>query len=340
MGAALTLARPSGAASVADGWYIQGGGGANWQTGGDIKVGGSTPDTDFNTGWMGSFSGGYAWRNGLRLELEFGYRENDIDTIANVAGNGSTRMMTGMVNAIYAIPNTGVLVPFVGVGVGAGHLKLDSVRPIGATSVDDSDTNVAVQGIAGIEYALSDKLGLDLSYRYLYSPSHDFTAANGSGVSTDYKSHAVMVSLRWSFGAPAPIVKAAEPMPPPAPAPQPAPPPRAEEPRPFLVFFGWDSAALTAEARTVLQAAAQSAKQNQVTRVELTGHADRSGSDAYNMRLSQRRAETVKVELVRLGVAANQITTTAMGESRPLVPTADGVREAQNRRVEIVFAAR
>ena len=344
MGAALSFAQPSRGASVADGWYVQGGGGANWQTGGDIKVGGSTLDTDYNIGWMGSLSGGYAWRNGLRLELEFGYRENGVDSIANAAGNGDTRMMTGMVNAIYAFPAFSSLVPYVGVGVGGGRLKLDSVRPLGATSVNDSDIGVAFQGIAGVEYALSDNLGLDLSYRYMYAPSFDFAAASGAGVSTDYRSHALMVSLRWSFGAPAPIVRAAEPMPPPRaqpaspPAPQPAPPPRVEAPRPFVVFFDWNSSALTPEGRNVLQAAAQSAKQNRVTRIELTGHADRSGPDAYNLRLSQRRADVVKAELARQGIAANQISTIAKGESQPLVPTADGVREPQNRRVEIVFS--
>ena len=54
--------------------------------------------------------------------------------------------------------------------------------------------------------------------------------------------------------------------------------------------------------------------------------------------VAQRRADVVKAELARLGIAANQISTIAKGESQPLVPTADGVREPQNRRVEIVFS--
>ncbi len=69
----------------------------------------------------------------------------------------------------------------------------------------------------------------------------------------------------------------------------------------------------------------------------MAGHADRSGSDAYNLRLSQRRADAVAAELVRQGVNRNDIGIQAFGESRPLVPTADGVREPQNRRVEIVL---
>jgi outer membrane protein OmpA-like peptidoglycan-associated protein len=69
----------------------------------------------------------------------------------------------------------------------------------------------------------------------------------------------------------------------------------------------------------------------------LTGHADRAGPSDYNFGLSRRRADAVKAELVRLGVSSAEITTEAKGESEPLVPTADGVPEAQNRRVEILM---
>ncbi len=336
--ATLLIAQPSGAISLNSGWYVNGGGGANWQTNGDLKLNNTQQDLNAATGWMASASVGYAWRNRVRLELEFAYRDNGVDSLANVAAEGDTRLLTGMVNALYTLPTPGPVAPFFGVGVGAGHLELDSLRPLGTTSVDDSNTGLALQAIGGIEYAVTDKLGLNLSYRYLYLPSLDLTAANGAGVTAAYESHAVMVGLRWSFGAPAPVAQAAAPPPPPpAAAPPPAPPPRVEPPRNYVVFFGWDSAELTPEARSVVQAAAQSARESRATRIELTGHADRSGPDAYNLALSQRRAEAVKAELVRLGVAAGQIGATARGETQPLIPTADGVREPQNRRVQIVF---
>ena len=66
-----------------------------------------------------------------------------------------------------------------------------------------------------------------------------------------------------------------------------------------------------------------------------TGHADRSGSDAYNVELSRRRAEAVASLLASAGIPRASITTDARGEEQPRVPTADGVREPQNRRVEI-----
>jgi hypothetical protein len=92
--------------------------------------------------------------------------------------------------------------------------------------------------------------------------------------------------------------------------------------RPFCI----QHADLTDRARQIIAEAAQN-----------SGHAGRSGTLQDNQRLSQRRADAVSAELVRLGVTRSAITVQAFGESRPLVPTADGVREPQNRRVEIVL---
>ena len=83
--------------------------------------------------------------------------------------------------------------------------------------------------------------------------------------------------------------------------------------------------------------AAQNAGHVQATRNEVAGHADGSGSPQCNQRLSLRRADAVAAELMAHGISLNEITVSAYGESRPLVPTADGVREPQNRRVEIVL---
>ena len=75
----------------------------------------------------------------------------------------------------------------------------------------------------------------------------------------------------------------------------------------------------------------------QVTRIEVAGHTDSSGTPRYNQGLSVRRAQNVASELVRLGVPREAITMQGLGETRPLVQTADGVREPQNRRVKIVL---
>lgn len=103
------------------------------------------------------------------------------------------------------------------------------------------------------------------------------------------------------------------------------------------MFFDWDGTNLGAEAQQVLETAADYAKQQNFTNVDLAGHADRSGDAGYNMGLSRQRAEAVKAALVKLGLDANGISVAARGESATLVNTADGVREPRNRRVEIRF---
>jgi OmpA-OmpF porin, OOP family len=122
-----------------------------------------------------------------------------------------------------------------------------------------------------------------------------------------------------------------------------APPPQAAEPAPapgpFLVFFDWDRSDLTADARKVLDEVI-AREHNSDEGVHLVGHADRSGPDNYNVKLSQRRANSVKTYLTSHGIAAHRISTEARGERDPLVQTADGVREPQNRRVSINIMTR
>ena len=108
-------------------------------------------------------------------------------------------------------------------------------------------------------------------------------------------------------------------------------------PGPFIVFFDWNKSTITPEAASILDNAAQAYTTTGSASVMLAGHADKSGSDAYNVGLSQRRADAVKAYLSGKGIPAAALSTEAFGESRPLVETADGVREPQNRRVEITF---
>jgi outer membrane protein OmpA-like peptidoglycan-associated protein len=94
---------------------------------------------------------------------------------------------------------------------------------------------------------------------------------------------------------------------------------------------------LTPEAVKVVDQAAANAAPAKVTRIDVTGHTDTVGSDAYNMRLSRRRAESVAAELEARGIPSSEIAIFAKGKKDLLVPTADGVREPQNRRVQIVY---
>jgi OOP family OmpA-OmpF porin len=118
------------------------------------------------------------------------------------------------------------------------------------------------------------------------------------------------------------------------PAPVPAPV-ATPQPQQFLVFFEFDSSKLTPDAMEIVRSVAEAAINQSGSSIMLTGYADRAGSDAYNLALSGRRADQVKSDLVNLGISRDAISTEAKGEADPLVPTADGVAEPQNRRVEI-----
>lgn len=106
---------------------------------------------------------------------------------------------------------------------------------------------------------------------------------------------------------------------------------------PFMVFFNPNSAVLTPQAKAILDNAASAYQTCGQAQVMLAGHTDRKGRDAYNVGLSQRLAAAVRAYLVTRGIPDGVVTTEAFGESRPLVETADGVAEPQNRRVEITF---
>ncbi|HLY55801.1 MAG TPA: TonB-dependent receptor, partial [Stellaceae bacterium] len=147
----------------------------------------------------------------------------------------------------------------------------------------------------------------------------------------------VIVQLTYRFGhSQAAVAETAPPVPAPAPA---APPPVAapEAARSFQVFFDFDKSDITAAAAKVIQAAADAVKAGHVVRITVTGHTDTVGTAPYNQGLSERRAASVKQGLVADGVDGSEISTVGVGKTGLLVPTADGVREPQNRRAEIML---
>lgn len=123
---------------------------------------------------------------------------------------------------------------------------------------------------------------------------------------------------------------AAPPPPPPA-----APNPACLEPIAGIVFFEWDSAVVPDSALPTIQAAAQNLAACGWRGLGVAGHTDRSGSDSYNDALARRRADAVAGLLNGQGAAGNLVEVSSFGEREPKVPTADGERNPQNRRVEI-----
>jgi outer membrane protein OmpA-like peptidoglycan-associated protein len=105
---------------------------------------------------------------------------------------------------------------------------------------------------------------------------------------------------------------------------------------PAIVYFDWDSATLTDQARQLLDDLASKISATQVNDIVVSGHTDSVASSSYSVGLSQRMANNVREYLVSRGVPAGKIRTQSFGDSRPMVSVARGVREPNNRRVEVV----
>jgi OOP family OmpA-OmpF porin len=136
--------------------------------------------------------------------------------------------------------------------------------------------------------------------------------------------------------APAPAPRVAPPPPPPAPAPKPAPKPVAEKVTLAAdVLFDFDKAVIKPEGKSKLDDLANKVKAINLEVVIAIGHTDSIGSDAYNQKLSVRRAESVKAYLVSKGIEPNRIYTEGKGEKQPVASNKTKEGRAKNRRVEI-----
>ncbi len=309
----------------------------------------------FGPGFAGAAFAGYALGNGLQFEVEGAYDYNNLNKLSPTAPpnrqTGHQESYGGFANAIYVIdpPKLGIdegfVKPYVGLGVGALWTHVDApvvgidqpsfVHHIGGTS----GANFAAQGIVGLAFPIQAVPGLAFSvdYRLIAIPDPDPLTSNFYTGNTLSKGpiklspifvHLFVAGLAYAFGAPPA---------PPAPAPTPIATPPMAPSRTYLVFFDWDRADLTGRARQIIAEAAQNSTRVQTTRIEVNGYTDLSGTPAYNQGLSVRRARSVEAELVHDGVPMAEIAIRGYGEANPLVQTAQGVREPQNRRVEIIL---
>jgi outer membrane protein OmpA-like peptidoglycan-associated protein len=354
LAAAALLAVPGLAqAQAVSGPYIAGGVGANWLQDTDLKgsvnnAAGTKIENEFEIGYVGVLSLGWGFGNGLRAEIEGNYRSNDVSDTriggssvqGSASGTGTAVSYGAMANVLYDFnlgSALGGLTPYIGAGVGYiwhDYQDVGARRVTGERAVYNGDTGAfGYQAIVGAALPIASVPGLAVTaeYRFMGTLGHDINGTgnitSGSGVSQtrlnsdiDNFNHSLLIGLRYAFNA-APVVAAAAPV---------------AAARTFLVFFDWSKADLTDRARQIIGEAA-SARGAGVTRIEVNGFTDRSGPADYNMGLSQRRANAVAAELVRRGVPRNEIVTRGFGEENNLVPTADGVREPQNRRVEIIL---
>ncbi|MFO1083169.1 MAG: OmpA family protein [Reyranellaceae bacterium] len=306
------------------GFYISAEGGVNWMfnTTVNFPTAGGLLNVYPQTGWLVGGSIGYDFV-GPRVELEGVYRSNN--GTLQVAPVGFQNLTAGfnnqqtaiMANAFYDFMAGGPIVPYIGAGLGIAFVNAS------ALGGNTSSTNFAYQGMVGVGYNINPELRINLEGRYYGTTSPTVNNPAVGGVTFNNNNISLMASIAYRFGAPAMA-------PPPPPTPAVAPPS-------FMVFFDWDRSNLSQQALTTIGQAAAAYKAKGNARITATGHTDTSGPEAYNMALSLRRANAVKDALVRNGVPATAITVIGKGETGLLVPTADGVREPQNRRVEIVI---
>ena len=356
LAAAMLLAPAT--ANATEGWY--GKVDASYSFDGDFKL---TPGTaigaqpvfngskDLKDGWGGDVGLGYATTGMPRFELELGDRFNKVKPTGNPNGllQGKVHAYTAMLNGYLDFNKTGVVQPYVGVGVGYGSL-LAKARTIGSNQVlDGTDGGFAYQALAGLGLALSERLTADLGYRYLGMENREFRTTSvvpagtpSTKTKVDYSQQAVTLGLRVQLAAPPP-----PPPPPPPPAPPPPPPPEPTPPpvqvcptSEFKVYFEWDRSNLNQAALDTINGAIAQARSCNVSTVNVVGFTDTSGSPAYNLGLSQRRAQVVTDALVAGGIPVGVITSAGRGETELDRATADGVREPLNRRSAVTISFR
>jgi OOP family OmpA-OmpF porin len=350
--AATALAAPlvfshAAQAQPVTGPYIAGGAGYNIEESPKAKdiyvnrVG--QPDTariSLHNGWTGEASLGYGLGNGFRVEVEGDYFDNTFAK-TNYGGNqavtsGQEQKYGAFINGFYDF-NLGLPVfPYLGAGVGYQFDDFDNYHTSGIF-INKTKGAFAYQGIAGLAFPITAAPGLSATIEYRFTAlatSRKYDGSYVGGGSAAFKvlseyNNSIQVGLRYQLFTPQPPAPAPAPAPVAAPAPAPA--------KTYLVFFDWDKYNLTPRATQIISEAASDSHTNNTTTIDVSGYTDTSGTPTYNQGLSQRRAQAVAAQLVSDGVSQSEIEIHAYGETHLLVPTGPGVREPQNRRVEIVL---
>jgi OOP family OmpA-OmpF porin len=326
------------------GVYVGAGFGVNFLQDKDISVSngasGQLRSKDVSQVFVGSM--GWGFGNGYRAEIEGNYRVNNFNGSGSV---GREQKYGAMLNGFYDFDVAPWVTPYIGAGIGYQRVGQHNTGIFsGGNSVQIANANrnaFAYQAIGGVAFPVYSLPGLAITAEYRFlglagDRTYSGTATNAVGVRTpvnvksgeDYN-HNFLIGLRYAFGgmavASATTVSAATPAQPAATA------------RNYLVFFDWDRSDLSDRARGVIRDAAANSAKVAYTKIDVNGNADTSGTPAYNQALSMRRAQTVAAELTKDGVPRAAISITASGDTHLLVATGPGVREPQNRRVEIVI---
>jgi opacity protein-like surface antigen len=180
---------------------------------------------------------------GFRLEAELGYKTADADNITSVPGfdlnpataavetnaafDGDVNVKSAMLNGLVDLGSDDGVSFYAGGGLGYAWVGIDGgLDGVPGRLIDDSDGGFAWQGIAGLRFPLSPSAELGLKYRYFNVPNLNLVTPTNDEFETDFKSHSILASLIFNFGASAPPLPVSAPPPPPVSQPAPPPPPQ------------------------------------------------------------------------------------------------------------------
>lgn len=206
-------------ATAADGWYINLSGGATSTSDSDVSVPVIAPivlSTTQKTGPVVLGAIGKKLSSGISLEGELSYRKNNFDTIkatgtttvsgVTVTGTGVKVPLSGdvtslgfMANVAYDFMKDGKIHPYVMAGLGASKIDYNATVS-GVSLVNDSDLVLAYQVGAGVNYDVTDKVALGLSYRLFGTSDPSFVGSDGTTkLEAEYLNHSVLAGLTYKF---------------------------------------------------------------------------------------------------------------------------------------------
>jgi OOP family OmpA-OmpF porin len=272
-----------------------------------------------------------------------GYNTSNENGIAGASGR--YKQATLGLDALYMFSRD-QLRPFVLVGAGVARNKLDYSIPAPNNGLSNSETGWMGNVGLGAQYLLNDTFGLQADVRQQWSRAKGGLSKNldGTNISNNETVSSTLVSLggilRFGAPKPMPVVAVVEPTPAPYVAPEPAPVVEAmavEAPAPVPVvepckpkfetvtisaekLFGFDKSRLQEGSKPILDGVVAKLKEHEEFKlVMVNGHTDRIGSEAYNQKLSERRAIEVKEYIVSQGIEGSRLQAIGMGESEPVV---------------------
>ena len=179
--------------------YISGNLGAVFVNDADIKDDGDSAKFTFDTGGVATFAVGTTIGSAVRIEAEIGGRVSDYDKYKYSGRSwkldGDVTTVSYMANAYYDFKNESRYTPFVGGGLGLANVEYDLDKIDGDKINEKDDDNVmAYQIILGGSFAATERLDIDLQYRYFATKDPDLFDAD-----LEYQTHNVMLGLRYNF---------------------------------------------------------------------------------------------------------------------------------------------